>query len=175
MRGFDRAHALGFYEGKLRKLIHVFKYAGVPTLARPLAQRLVTAIPADTQVDLIVPVPMHWWRRYRRGYNQAQLLARELAGRIGVPCENAARRCLRTPPQASLSHRERSRSLKDAFTIRRPDSVRGRHVLLVDDVFTTGATASGCGAVLKRAGAASVTVLTLARVDRRTAVPESRM
>jgi ComF family protein len=174
MRGFDRAYAFGFYEGKLRKLVHVFKYGGVATLARPLAGCLMTALPHDLRADMIVPVPMHWWRRYSRGYNQAYLLAREVSQRTGLPLANAVRRRHNTPPQAGLSDYERRHGLSGVFAVPRPESVRSRHVLLIDDVFTTGATASACGGVLKRAGAASITVLTLARVDRRIAVPEAR-
>jgi len=174
MHGFDQACSFGFYEGKLRKLIHVFKYGSVPTLSAPLAGYLMSAMPFNHQADLIVPVPMHWWRRYRRGYNQAHLLAKDLAQRTGLPMVNAVTRSRHTPPQAGLSDHQRRHALSNVFAVSRPSSVKDRHVLLIDDVFTTGATASACGRALKRAGAAAVTVLTLARVDRRIAVPESR-
>jgi ComF family protein len=165
MNGFDGAWSYGFYEGALRKLIHVYKYQGVETLARPLADFLVAALPDDQPIDWIVPVPMHWWRKWKRGYNQSDLLAQELSRRTGIPVVNALRRVRRTPPQAGLSNHERRLNLRAAFSVTR--SPRARHVLLIDDVLTTGATASACGSVLKKAGAAGVNVLTLARVDRR--------
>jgi ComF family protein len=166
--GFDRAYSFGFYEGALRALIHEFKYGGIETLAKPLGEFLLSALPRDrVRPDVIVPVPMHWLRRWQRGYNQTNLLAVELSRRSGIPLAYAATRSRRTPPQAGLSAKERRRNVAGVFTVRQVEAVRGRHVLLLDDVLTTGATASACAAALKRAGAARVTVLTLARVDRR--------
>lgn len=169
MTGFDGASSYGFYEGALRKLIHVYKYHGVETLARPLSDFLAAALPRDQRVDWIVPVPMHWWRKWKRGYNQSELLARELSRRTGIPMVGALRRERGTPPQAGLSDRERRQNMRGAFSV--TESPRNRHVLLIDDVLTTGATASACGAALKQAGAERVLVLTVARVDRRFAVP----
>ncbi|MBS1828924.1 MAG: ComF family protein [Acidobacteria bacterium] len=168
LTGFDGASSYGFYEGTLRKLIHLYKYHGVDTLAGPLANFLVAALPRHQQVDWIVPVPMHWFRRWRRGYNQSELLARELSRRTGIPMLAALRRQRRTPPQAGLSDKERRQNLRGAFAV--IESPRNRHVLLIDDVLTTGATASACGAALKLAGASAVQVLTVARVDRRLSV-----
>lgn len=169
MNGFDRAFSFAFYEGTLRKLIHIYKYHGVETLARPLSAFLTAALPQDQRIDCIVPVPMHWWRRWKRGYNQSELLARELARSTGLPMVKALRRSRGTPPQAGLSNRERRLNLRGAISVTKP--LQNRHVLLIDDVLTTGATASACGAVMKNAGAAQVLVLTLARVDRRYSVP----
>jgi ComF family protein len=165
MNGFDSASSYGFYEGSLRKLIHLYKYAGVHTLARPLGNYLLAALPRQERMDVIVPVPMHWRRKWSRGFNQSELLAREVSRRTGVPLAPALRRAKTTPPQAGLSDHERRRNVTGAF--RSTQALEGRHVLLVDDVMTTGATVSACAAVLKRCGAARVTVLTLARTDRR--------
>jgi ComF family protein len=112
-------------------------------------------------------MPLHWIRRWRRGFNQAELLARALQKRTGIPVSRALRRQKRTPPQAGLSRAERRVNVETAFDVRAPKTIEGKHVLLVDDIMTTGATASACAAVLKRAGARRVSVLTLARVDRR--------
>lgn len=169
LTGFDGASSYGFYEGSLRKIIHQFKYHGVMTLAAPLAELLVAAVPRNQAPDWIIPVPMHWTRRLLRGYNQAEMLARELSPRLRVPMVKAIRRGRWTPPQAGLSDKQRRLNLRDAFRV--TESLHNRHVLLIDDVFTTGATASACGAALKAAGAASVQVLTVARVDRRVTVP----
>ncbi|MCC6366675.1 MAG: ComF family protein [Bryobacterales bacterium] len=165
MTGFDSASSYGFHEGSLRKLIHLYKYAGIHTLAKPLAGYLLAAMPRQERFDLIVPVPVHWRRKWSRGFNQSELLAREVSRRTAVPVACALRRAKTTPPQAGLSDHERRRNVTGAFHATR--NLEGQHVLLVDDVMTTGATVSACGAVLKRSGAARVTVLTLARTDRR--------
>lgn len=167
--GFDAAYSYGFYDGALRKLIHVFKYEGIETLAKPLARLLITALPMSSHFDLAVPVPMHWLRRWRRGFNQAQALAREVGRRLHIPVIAAVRRTKLSRPQAGLSLRERRQNVTASFQVRRSDVVAGKRVLLIDDVLTTGATASACAATLKRAGAQHVTVLTLARADRRIA------
>jgi len=164
---FDAVCAAGFYEGRLRDLIHLFKYGGVETLAEPLGRMAMLAYPRRERVDLVVPMPMHWWRRWRRGFNQAGLLAREVGKRTGLPVMPVVRRSRRTSPQAGLSRKARRQNVRGAFRVRRPDAVQGKRVLLVDDVFTTGSTANACARALKDAGAAWVGVLVLARVDRR--------
>lgn len=172
MNGFDAAYSFGFYEGSLQKLVQLLKYGGIYTLAKPLGAMLASACPLTEPIDLVVPVPMHWLRRWKRGFNQAELLGNEVARRIGVNAGSAVRRKRRTPPQAGLSDSVRRRNVSGAFAVPKPSAVRGLHVLLVDDVLTTGATASACASALKRAGARRVSVLTLARVDRRI-VPDS--
>ena len=171
LRGFDAAYSFGAYEDVLRELIHLFKYGRVRSLARPLSERLVSAIPWDQRFDVIVPVPLHWRRRLARGFNQANLLAGAVARRYALPVSSALKRRRRTDSQAGLSNAKRRANVSGAFAVRRPEQVRGRRVLLVDDVMTTGATASACAAALKRAGAAHVAVLTLARTDRRAFLP----
>ncbi len=175
-RAFDAAYCFGSYNGDLRALIHLFKYARVRSLETPLGRMLAAALPRDEQFDLIVPVPMHWWRQWTRGFNQAERIARVLARRSGVPLWRGLRRTRRTPAQAGLTHAERRDNMTGVFraTPRRSRALpAGSRVLLIDDVFTTGATASACAQALKKAGAASVVLLTLARVDRRWAeVPD---
>lgn len=171
LRGFDAVYSFGAYEGVLRELIHLLKYGRVRSLARALGERLAAALPLDQRFDVIVPVPLHWRRRLARGFNQAALLAGAVARRYAVPVSPALKRRRRTGSQAGLSHAQRRANVSGAFAVRRPKRVRGRRVLLVDDVMTTGATASACAAALKQAGAAYVAVLTLARTDRRTLLP----
>ncbi len=168
--GFDAAYSFGAYEGTLRELIHLFKYQRIRTLAAPLGMMLVSALPRDERFDVISPMPMHWMRRWQRGFNQAELLARMIGRRTGIPVRNLVRRRRATAPQAGLSNAQRRSNVAGVFAVRRRTGIAGRRILLVDDVFTTGATASACAAALKRAGAARVTVLTLARTDRRLAV-----
>lgn len=173
LRGFDSAYSYGFYDGPLQRLIHLLKYEGVYTLAAPLSDYLVRALPRHQPLDAIVPMPIHWRRRWHRGFNQAEMLARPLARRTGLAllC-SAVARTRGTSPQAGLSDRQRRLNVRGSFSVRKPELVRGRHLLLLDDVLTTGATASACGAALKQAGAASVSVLSLARADRRFSLPE---
>jgi ComF family protein len=114
-----------------------------------------------------VPVPLHWTRFLRRRYNQSALLAQRFAGATGIVCiPDALHRRRRTPSQGELSRAERRRNVGSAFVVARRyrERVRGRRILLVDDVLTSGATVEACAAALLRAGAISVDVLTLARV-----------
>jgi ComF family protein len=167
---FDAAYAYGAYEGVLRELIHLFKYGRVRTLARPLADLLVAALPREERFDAIAAMPMHWLRRWQRGFNQTDLLARELSRRTAIPMTRAVRRARRTPPQAGLTSGGRRANVSGAFAVRKASSLQGKRILLLDDVLTTGATVAACAATLKRAGAERVTVLVLARVDRRVFV-----
>jgi ComF family protein len=171
LAGFDAAISYGEYSGALRQLIHLFKYAKVSTLADEFGTLLSRALPREQRFDVLVPMPLHWMRRWHRGFNQSELLARALSRRTGIPVSNAMRRRRSTPPQAGLTNAERRTNVAGAFAVRSRKAVEGKHVLLIDDVLTTGATASACASVLKRAGAKRVSVLTLARVDRRKTLP----
>jgi ComF family protein len=167
LRGFDHAASFGMYEGTLRSLIHLFKYSGMKPLARPLAVFLERAVPPGEHFDAVVPVPLYWRKQWERGFNQAELLARCLAGHRGIPVWNALRRKRSTETQAGLASAGRRRNVAGAFVVRGNAHLAGKKLLLIDDVMTTGATASACAAALKRGGAGSVSLLTLARVDRR--------
>jgi ComF family protein len=164
-RGFDAAYCFGAYEGPLRELIHLFKYRGMTPLARPLGDLLARAMPLDERFDLVVPAPLHWRRRWRRGFNQSDLLARGIARRCGASLSRVLRRRRWTRPQAGLSNRARRENVAHAFAVR--SRLDGKTVLLVDDVMTTGSTAAACALALKRAGARRVVLLAVARVDRR--------
>jgi ComF family protein len=167
LRGFDRAYSFGAYDGVLRQLIHVYKYGRVRTLALPLGELLARALPREERFDFVAAVPLHWRRRWQRGFNQSELLARAIAHRWNVPCVRALRRVRSTPAQAGLSNSRRRRNVAGAFTCPNPRLVSGRRVLVVDDVLTTGSTAAACAYALKQAGAARITFLTVARADRR--------
>jgi competence protein ComFC len=164
LRGFDAAYSFGAYQGVLRDLIHLFKYGRVRTLAGPLSGLLAQALPRDEVFDATVPVPLYWFRRIKRGFNQSELLARGLARRTGIPMLKALGRVRPTPTQAGLSNSARRQNVARAF---RSQSVEGKRILLIDDVMTTGATAAACALALKQAGARRVALLTVARVDRR--------
>ena len=171
VRGFDAAYSFGFHENELRNLIHLFKYGGIRTLAVPLGRLLARALPREHAFDMIVPMPLHWRKRWQRGFNQAELLALEIGRRTNVPVRNALRRVRNTASQAGLTSSKRRENVSGAFQAARGGKTRnalhGRSVLLIDDVMTTGASAASCARALKRAGARQVTLLTLARADRR--------
>ena len=160
---FDCARAAGDYDGSLREIIHAFKYDGRRSLARPLAalMRNEGAALLD-DADFLVPVPLHPWRRLRRGFNQAEALAVAL----DRPVVNALWRKRTTLPQAGLKPAQRRRNVQRAFRLSpfvRPVLLRDARVVLVDDVRTTGATLDACARVLKDAGVREVRALTAAR------------
>ncbi len=170
-RAFDRARALLRYDDASKGLILGFKHGDrldqAPAFARWL-ERSGRTLLAET--DLIVPVPLHRFRLWRRRYNQAAVLALRLAQMSDVACDPLAlERSRSTPSQgAMISAKARRRNVLRAFRV--PDGksafIKGARILLIDDVFTTGATLDACARALKRAGAARVDALTLARVVR---------
>jgi ComF family protein len=169
LRGFDAAYCFGAYEGPLRELIHLFKYGKMRTLAGVLGGFMAQALPRHEAFDAVVPVPLYWRRQWKRGFNQAELLARFQSGRTGIPFVKALRRMRSTPNQAGLGNSERRKNMALAFrcTRRSEKFIPGKRILLIDDVLTTGSTAAACALALKRAGARRVALLTVARVDRR--------
>ncbi len=164
--GFDAVYSYGSYDGALRKLIHLFKYGGVQPLAAVFGNWMAIALPREEQFDLIVPMPLHWMRRWQRRYNQAELLGREISKRWNVPLKSVVRRRKATAPQAGLTNSKRRLNVSGAFIAKK--RLDDLSILLVDDVLTTGASAASCARALKRAGARRVTVLALARTDRRS-------
>ena len=154
------------HDGIARTAILLAKHGRRLSLLRHLAGLLAESAPQYLSLgdwDGLVPVPLHWTRRWRRGFNQAEVLARAVGRRHELPVLGGALSRVRATPLQQGDFDARRRNVRDAFAVRR--EVAGRRLLLVDDVFTTGATANACAAVLLRAGAAEVGVLTLARVD----------
>jgi len=164
---FERVVRLGPYEGALRELILRMKHRSGEDLARAVGERwaaVMAAKLATQRIDVVVPVPMHWRRHWQRGFNVAACLAEALAQRLGVPCENGCLRKQRmTRTQSSLSPAERRTNLRGAFTISHGHRVRGKSVLLVDDVLTTGCTANEASRLLRDAGAQQIVVAVVAR------------
>jgi ComF family protein len=139
----------------------------VETLSQPLSRLLLRALPLERNFDSVIAMPMHWRKRWERGFNQAELLAEPVAKRLGLPLKRNLRRTRHTQAQAGLDEAARRANLRGSFTVVAGEQLSGQHVLLIDDVFTTGATLRAASAALKSAGAARVSALTLARVDRR--------
>jgi ComF family protein len=175
---FSRAVAYGRYENELRRLIHLLKYDGMTPIARHLGRRLAATV-AELPIDpathvLVVPVPLYRTKRRQRGFNHAERIASALVGTLTRTDKQhrwtVARAVLRrqkpTESQSRLRPQGRRRNLRGAFAVRDTNLVRGRVVLLVDDIYTTGATASACSRVLLRAGAKAVWVATVARTQR---------
>ncbi len=163
---FGRARALAAYSGPVGEALRSFKYRRRLASGAALAAWLVRETPAAwlAGMELVAPVPLHGRRLLGRGFNQAVVLFRPLARARGL--EFAPRllaRLRHTRPQVGLKPQERRANVSGAFGVRRPELVQGRRVLLVDDVYTTGATVSECARTLQRAGAAGVAVLTLVR------------
>lgn len=171
--GFDRARAALTYDGMARKLILGFKH-GDRTHAAPAFASWMVRAGADLvdEAELLVPVPLHRWRLFARRYNQAALLALAVGRLTGLRvAPDVLVRTRPTPSQAGRNRRQRFENVRAAFAVRsrRRAGLEGRHVLLVDDVLTTGATVGACAKTLKRAGAVRVDVVTLARVAHRPA------
>ena len=164
---FRQAVAAYRYEGPLREAIHRWKYGGDLRAGRALREALLAALanePMMEEVDVVAPVPLHWLRRIRRRFNQSGDLAEAVGKRFGLPLRAAAlRRVRRTRSQVGLTPTQREDNVRGAFRVLRPREIRGLRVLLIDDVFTTGATCNECARTLRRAGAKRVYVAALAR------------
>jgi ComF family protein len=161
---------LGPYDGLLRETILRMKHSRGESLAEVLgdcwgvhAQDRLRAVGAD----VIVPVPLHWMRRWTRGYNQSEALAYALAARLGLPCRPSwLRRSQNTPSQVQQTPAVRRENLRGAFLARRRPELAGKAVLLVDDVLTTGSTASEAARALRSGGAARVVIAVLAHSQK---------
>lgn len=165
---FDRARAAVTFSAVARDLVHNLKYADRLDLAAPLARLMVQAGPdVIASADLIVPVPLHPLRLWRRRFNQAALLGRHLSRMSGVPQRtDLLKRSRGTSSQTTLGRAERRANVAGAFALCRgaASTLAGQRVLVVDDVYTTGATLDACARILRRADVAGVDVLTFARV-----------
>jgi ComF family protein len=168
---FDQVIRLGPYDGLLREVILRLKHAPGEGLAEVLGELWADhSAPRLRSLGaaLVVPVPLHWWRRLTRGYNQSEVLAQALAARLGLPCRPGCLRQVRaTSHQKGQSPANRRSNVRDAFRGQSRPELKGQTVLLVDDVLTTGSTAGEAARALRRAGAARVVVAVLARTVRK--------
>ncbi len=170
---FAKAVAYGSYDGALRGLIHLLKYDRVRPAGDLLGRMLAEAVAdlkfaSGEKAPLVVPVPLWAGRERQRGFNQAEEIARAAMkywkGRTLELNPRALKRTRETQSQTGLTRHQRRANLRGAFVALRPEEIAGREIILVDDVYTTGTTASECARVLRRAGAAEVYVATAARV-----------
>jgi competence protein ComFC len=196
-RPFTAARALGIYEYELRDIILLLKFKGKSKLAEELGTLALNKLRNNKLidgVDAIVPVPLYWQRKRKRGFNQAELLAGYLGKQLELPLLSGyLRRIKNTPPQSQVDAKERAKNVRGAFKVREPwwriakgllqivmdrikgklvkkwslstptNYLKGKVILLVDDIFTTGATVSECARTLKKAGAKEVRIFTIAR------------
>lgn len=167
---FGRARAAVVYDDASHKLVVGFKHADRTELVALFGTWLARAgAPLIGEETILAPAPLHWRRLLTRRYNQAGLLASTLAKATGARLiPDALKRVRATPPQQSLSADARKRNVAGAFAVRpkRAGDISGAHIVLIDDVLTTGATLSACARALKKSGAASVDALVLARVAK---------
>ena len=167
--GFDGVIALGPYAGPIRHLCLRLKAERnawlAPWLAGVLAEARAEALARVPGDAWVVPIPLHWRRRWWRGYNQSEALALGLSRRLALPMAHPLRRVRATPPLARSGRSERARAMRDAFRAKDSPSLQGRVVLLVDDILTTGATCGAAARALKRAGAARVIAVVVGRAE----------
>ena len=162
---FDIAASLFYYEEKMALAIQKLKYSKKSSLAAHLGKLLSEHPITENVFDLIIPVPLHLSRLKERGFNQSQLIAKELGNNISCNVKaSLLERAKPTLPQVGMKRKERVQNVKGAFQLRKDADLRGKSILLIDDVFTTGATVRECSKILKKGGANQVSVLTLARV-----------
>jgi len=164
---FQQVVRLGPYDGLLREVILRMKHSSGEGLAEALGELWAEQAESrlrELRADVVVPVPLHWRRRWTRGYNQSESLAHALAAHLKLPCQPSwLHRVRNTPQQTSQSPAARRQNVRGAFACRAASAVRGLTILLVDDVLTTGSTASEAARALREAGAVAVFVAVLAR------------
>ena len=153
------------YDDLSRSLAIRLKYGRKVAIARTMARYMAPLVQASGGEPILMPVPLHRTRLWRRGFNQSALVARELSHRLKMPSDPIAlRRTRRTPPLKGMSPLQRRKAVAGAFRVADTAAIKGRTVILIDDVLTTGSTAEACARTLKRAGAARVELVTWARV-----------
>ncbi|WP_372519126.1 ComF family protein [Candidatus Ruminimicrobiellum ovillum] len=164
---FENLKSPYIYSLQMKKLIKKLKYSRKTFLAKDLSAKLADFIITeniDKNIDVVVPVPMHWLKKWKRGYNQAELLADDVARIINKPMYNALARTKYTKPQFNLKKGQRKENLEDMFAVNKKyaDIIQGKRILLIDDIATTCSTANQCAKVLKNLRCKTV-VVTLAR------------
>lgn len=164
---FTKARAVGYYEGVLQEAIHRLKYNRKTFLTKPLGDLMIG--PSSGSIDFksydfLIPVPLHFKRLRERGFNQALSLAKYIGKKHGIPIDYMSLKRIKwESPQINLSKKEREENVKGVFFLRDKNRLKDKSILLIDDVYTSGATVNECAKVLRKAEACKVDVLTLAR------------
>ncbi len=163
---YNAARAALKYDGSCKELIHAYKYLYKSHLRRPLSlltADILRSFAVEQNPELLIPVPLHKSRLRSRGFNQSLLIAETLSKNWQIPLlRQGLIRTRRTTPQVELTRAERLTNLKGAFTVKETETVADKHIMLVDDVFTTGATLSACAETLLKAGCSRVSAVTVA-------------
>lgn len=163
----DRMRAAVAYDELPRAIAIRLKYGRKVALARTMARYMAPLLDGEAQGFTVVPVPLHRWRLWSRGFNQSGLVARELARTWGAQCDGALlQRTRRTQPLKGMNHGQRKKAVAGAFAVSDPSRVAGRNILLVDDVLTSGSTAEACAKALRKGGARRIELICWARVVR---------
>lgn len=167
-RAYSRHRSGGLYQGKLKDVILLYKYRQFKVLGKELADFICRSLDQDESLfpgtDLLVPVPLHPRKERKRGFNQAREIAVWLGEKHSIPCVgNVLVKTKNNAAQTTLESKQRWQNVKNAYTVKKPDLIAGKTVLLIDDVFTTGATIDECSRVLKKAGAREVRAITVAQ------------
>jgi len=165
---FEFSRSTGIYDKVLRKCIHLFKYYGEKKLAKPLGKLMIDYLlennEFENKFDLIIPIPLHKNDLKKRGFNQSALLGKVIGNYFSIPIgESILKKKKLIPFQVNLSKKEREKNILNAFSVEKPEEIKGKNVLILDDVFTTGSTVAECAKELKKARANKIYVLTLAR------------
>lgn len=163
---FDKGFAVYNYEGKVKNAILNFKYNNKKRNCKPFSDIMLKYFleNSDTMPDIIVPVPLYKKRYRKRGFNQSELLAIEISKGLGIETLNVLDRIKETKPQSGLKMAQRIKNLKGAFALNEKYEVKDKNILIIDDIFTTGATCNECAKVLRKNGAQTIMFLTIASV-----------
>ena len=167
---FTSNRAIFVYDDLMRDLLHELKFRRRKQVAKSLGKLWACAWAIHTPVAddaILVPLPLHPKKQKERGFNQAQVLAQQLSERLNMPLENILTRILDTPPQSGLHPRMRIENVAGAFDIAKDASVQGKNYIIIDDIYTTGASLNECARVLKNAGADNVNCMTLSIVEKK--------
>jgi ComF family protein len=169
---FDRAFSVFYYDGILKKLVHDFKYNKMTALSKEFVESIIDFMKGyqiGIHTEMAVSIPMHPFRLFKREINPSEILAKNIAKKLGLCYSgNILKKTKNTLPQSNLSRIERIKNLKESFSLQKnkEPAIKGKNILLVDDLFTTGSTVNECAKVLKKAGAGYIEVITLARADK---------
>ena len=174
----EKAVSMFHHDGeKTRHIIYQIKYYGHPEIGYHLAKQYADELKKCQffeDIDMIIPIPLHWKRQLKRRYNQSHYIARGISHQTGIPMDkHVVKRVKNNPSQTRLNAQQRTENVKNIFQLTHPEKIAGKHILLIDDVVTTGATLTSCAQELAKAPDVRISILTLA-VAARTSIPATQ-